>query len=208
MFDVGASAGLNLVAEAVDVSWRRSTGEAIAIARDLDIRERRGFDPRPLDVRRPDDCEWLRACVWPGQLDRLARLDAAIAAFGAASPAPEIVLSRASSVPGRVEEATQKRPGHLAIAYQTLVRGYIPKGELDAYEAGMRAWLAAGARGERAWVLLELEELGRPELSCALDVHVGTGGAVEVVRLGRTSYHPETVDVTVGAEQRLVSLLR
>ncbi len=208
LFDVGASAGLNLVAEAVDVSWRRSTGEAIAIARDLDIRERRGFDPRPLDVRRPDDCEWLRACVWPGQLDRLARLDAAIAAFGAASPAPEIVLSRASSVPGRVEEATQKRPGHLAIAYQTLVRGYIPKGELDAYEAGMRAWLAAGARGERAWVLLELEELGRPELSCALDVHVGTGGAVEVVRLGRTSYHPETVDVTVGAEQRLVSLLR
>jgi serine/threonine protein kinase len=208
LFDVGASAGLNLVGESVDVPWRRSTGEALTISRDLDVRERWGFDPRPLDVRRPDDCEWLRACIWPGQLDRLARLDSAIAAFRATLPAPEIVLSRASSVPGRVEEATKKRPGQLAIAYQTLVRGYVPKGELAAYEEGMRSWLAAGARGERVWALLELEELGRPELSCALDVHVGTGGGVEVVRLGRTSYHPHTVEVAETAEQRLAELLR
>jgi hypothetical protein len=81
LFDVGASAGLNLVADRVDVSWRRSSGEALVVSRELDVRLRSGFDPRPLDVRRKDDCEWLRACVWPEQRDRLARLDAAIAAF-------------------------------------------------------------------------------------------------------------------------------
>ncbi|NUP10672.1 MAG: DUF2332 family protein [Polyangiaceae bacterium] len=206
LFDVGASAGLNLVGDAVDVRWSRSTGESITIARDLDIRRRLGFDPRPLDVRRADDCEWLRACVWPEQRDRHTRLDAAIAAFRVASPAPEIVLMRASSVPTRLEAET--KAGELAIAYQTLVRGYVPHDEREAYEAGMRAWLAAGARGERIWGVLELEEIGRPELSCALDVHVATGGGAERVRLGRTSYHPQAIEGGQKAEMRLVDLLR
>jgi hypothetical protein len=208
LFDVGASAGLNLVGEAVDVTWRRSTGSPLSIARDLDIRARTGFDPRPLDVRRADDCAWLRACVWPEQLDRFARLEAAIAAFRVAAPPPALVLARASSVPARLEDETRRHRGHLAIAYQSFVSGYIPSRERAAYEEGMRAWLASGPRGERMWAVLELVETGRPERSCALDVSVGTGGDVAVVRLGRTSYHPQTIDVAEDAEARLAQLAK
>jgi serine/threonine protein kinase len=208
LFDIGASAGLNLVAEAVEVRWRRSTGASLSVARDLDIRRRTGFDPRPLDVTRAEDRDWLKACVWPEQRARLERLDAAIAAFPKASPRPELLLLRGSSAPAKLEAATEGHPEELAIAYQTLVSGYMPSDERAAYEAGMRAWLAHGPRGRRVWSTLELEAIGEPDLSCALDVHVGTGGAVERVRLGRTSYHPETIVVAEGAEARLTQLLR
>lgn len=208
LFDVGTSAGLNLTAEAVSVPWRRSTGETLPIARDVDVRARIGFDARPLDVHRAEDRDWLRACIWPEQRDREKRLDAAIVAFDAAMPAPQLLLLRASSAPARIEATTQHHPGHLAVAFQTLLRGYVPVEERDAYEAGMRAWLAAGRKGERIWSVLELADMSRQELSCALDVHVGTGGGVESVRLGRTSYHPLVIEATPGAEAHLASLFR
>ena len=165
-----------------------------------------GFDPRPLDVKSADDRAWLEACIWPEQRDRSARLEAAIEAFRSASPPPEVVLLRASSVPARLE-AEASVPGALAIAYQTLVRGYIPVEERLAYESGMRAWLEGGASGERVWVTLELQEIGRSDVSCALDVHVGVGGSIGLVRLGRPNYHPSVIDVQLGAEVGLAELL-
>jgi len=207
LFDIGASAGLNLVADGVDLSWRRVEGGALVLPRDLDVRGRVGLDPRPLDVRRKEDCEWLRSCIWPEQRARLARLDAAISAFHAARPAPELVLGRSSAAPARLEDASKQRTGELTIAYQTFVRGYVSPDERDACEKGMRDWLSRGARGARVWSTLELAETGRPEVSCALEVHVGVGGAVETVELCRTSYHPEVVEAISGAEERLLGLL-
>lgn len=206
LFDVGASAGLNLVGDALDLRWTRSSGDALQMAQDLDVRRRLGFDPRPLDVRRADDRDWLEACVWPEQRERIVNLKAAIEAFVRADPRPEIVLSRASSVPSRIELET-KAGGTLAIAYQSLVRDYVPVEERDAYESSMRAWLSSGRRGERVWSMLELERTDAPDASCALDVHVATGGGFECVRLGITSYHPRVVDVADGAEARLRELL-
>ena len=40
---------------------------------------RAGLDLNPLDVRNPEDTDWLETLVWPGQDARLARLRAAIA---------------------------------------------------------------------------------------------------------------------------------
>ncbi len=209
LFDVGASAGLNLTADALDVGWERATGGPITIARDLDVRRRIGFDPRPLDARTAEDCNWLRSCIWPEQTDRLARLEEAITAFRQAAPPAELQLMRASSVPAQLDRLTTRAPGSLAIAYQTLVRSYIPAEERAAYEAGMQAWLAAGERGARVWSVLELEEVTKPETSCALDVHVSTGdGGVDMIRLGRMSYHPRTVEVAHGAEACLSALMR
>jgi len=93
------------------------------------------------------------------------------------------------------------------LVYQTLVRGYLPSEERDAYEAEMRVWLRSGRRGERAWITLELDDRDDPERSCPIDVEVATGGGIEVVRLGRTSYHPEVVDADASAERRLTQLL-
>ena len=42
------------------------------------ITQRTGIDLHPLDVSDDADVRWLRACVWPENLTRLARLDAAV----------------------------------------------------------------------------------------------------------------------------------
>ncbi|MFO0548401.1 MAG: DUF2332 family protein [Polyangiaceae bacterium] len=204
LYDVGASAGLNLVAEALDIPWKAQRGERLRISRDLDVRLRRGFDPRPLDARRPEDCDWLKACIWPEQRERLSRLEQALSAFRRAVPPVELVLAGAASVPSRLEHS----PGQLAIVYHSLIAGYVPKDERDLFESGVRAWLAAGRRGERVWSRLELEETGPADTSCALDVEVSTGDGTECVRLAKTGYHPTAVTVTPGAEDRLKALFR
>ena len=38
-----------------------------------------GLDPNPVDVRDPDQARWLEACVWPDEVERFHRLEAAIA---------------------------------------------------------------------------------------------------------------------------------
>lgn len=50
-----------------------------ATDRPVDIAHRVGVDLSPRDVTDPADARWLRACLWPDQLDRLRRLDEAIA---------------------------------------------------------------------------------------------------------------------------------
>ncbi len=207
--DIGASAGLNLTAESLPLSWQRNGGGSIARATRMDIRARVGFEPRPLDPVRKEDQGWLEACIWPGDRVRTERLHAAIAAFQLVVPAPELHAKRALSVPGELE-ALSGRVGSrgLVIAYQSLVRDYIGTTERDAYESAMLDWLRRGAKGERAWVTLELADASVASFNCGIDVHVATGGEPARVRLGLTSYHPEVVDVVAGAEQKLVELFR
>lgn len=206
--DVGASAGLNLTADGLSLSWRRRDGGMIPAGNHFHIRARVGFDPRPLDVRRKEDCIWLQACIWPGETERITRLEAAIRAYQAATPAAELQLLRASSVPGQLVPVTKAiGPGGLVIVYHTLVSGYIPRDERAVYESEMHSWLRAGRKGERAWASLELINVSDPSFGCAIEVKVATGGDAATVRLGSTSYHPSVVDVDGDAERELSALL-
>ena len=45
-----------------------------------------GVDLDPVDVTDADDARWLRACLWPDQPERLARLDAEMALAATAPP--------------------------------------------------------------------------------------------------------------------------
>jgi hypothetical protein len=45
-----------------------------------------GVDLDPVDVTDADDARWLRACLWPDQLERVARLNAEMALAAAARP--------------------------------------------------------------------------------------------------------------------------
>jgi hypothetical protein len=51
-----------------------------------DVVTRIGVDLDPVDVTDADDARWLRACVWPDQLERVARLEAAMALAAMAPP--------------------------------------------------------------------------------------------------------------------------
>src|SRR5512138_2281934 len=156
--DVGASAGLNLVADALPPIWTDEAGAAIEVARGVHAVSRLGLDPEPLDALAEEDARWLRACVWPGEREREARLLAALDAFRAARirpDAPVLVPIAAANVPARLDLLSATARGALVLAFQTVMRDYLDPSDRAEYEAGMRAWLGTHAPGQALWVELE-----------------------------------------------------
>jgi hypothetical protein len=103
LIDVGCSAGLNLNVDRVGITYGngQSLGDpsspvqlssSIVGARPIPTRRlpeviaRICVDLDPLDVTDADDARWLRACVWPGQPERVARLEAEMALAATAPP--------------------------------------------------------------------------------------------------------------------------
>ena len=103
LIDVGCSAGLNLNVDRVGITYDsgQSLGDpsspvqlscSIRGGRPIPTRTmpkvvaRVGIDLAPVDVTDTDDARWLRACLWPDQRERLARLDAEIALAATAPP--------------------------------------------------------------------------------------------------------------------------
>jgi hypothetical protein len=103
LIDVGCRAGLNLNVDRVGITY--SNGQSLgdpsspvqlmaSIVGDRTIPARAmpevvawaGVDLDPVDVTDPDDARWLRACLWPDQPERAARLDAELALAAAAPP--------------------------------------------------------------------------------------------------------------------------
>jgi len=91
-----ATAGLGLVVDRTAIPFR--FGTQIVQGFDFPAPERRlGFDARPLEVAGPDadrTVQWLTACIWPSETDRLARLKATLThrrnPWRGDSPAPSI----------------------------------------------------------------------------------------------------------------------
>ena len=103
LIDVGCSAGLNLNVDRVGITY--SNGQSLgdpsspvqmscSIAGDRPIPARAmpevvarvGVDLDPVDVTDADDARWLRACLWPDQPERAARLEAEMALAATAPP--------------------------------------------------------------------------------------------------------------------------
>jgi len=195
--DMGCSAGLNLVADSLSLEWTELGPDPrpLAVARRPDVVGRLGFDRAPVDPTDPDDRNWLRACVWVGETDRLRRLDAALVAFGAAragDAAPVIEQTEAGDMPARLDQlSAADDSGALWLAYQTLVREYLGPSRA-AYLDGMRGWLASRPPGRALWVELEDAPSGATrERPAALVAHVvGADRAVADLLLARCYYHP------------------
>ncbi|WP_077037818.1 DUF2332 domain-containing protein [Pelomonas sp. KK5] len=98
LLDFGCSAGLNLAVDLYRYDYgmfqRGPVGSALTIpCRWLGdaspptdtawrLRSRLGLDPAPIDLRDEAAVRWLRACLWPHDRERAARLDAAVALAG------------------------------------------------------------------------------------------------------------------------------
>lgn len=213
--DVGASAGLNLVADDLAPMWTLDDGSPVEVARGVRAVARLGLDPAPLDAAREEDAEWLRACVWPGDTARLERLEAALAAFRAARPrpdAPVLTPVAADHVPERLTLLAAHEPDALVLAYQAVVREYLPTRTRREYEAGMQSWVATQRPGHALWIELEGTAAARetdPARAAALTAHVrGPGGAPRTLELARTTYHPERLFPDRAAVAELRQLLR
>ena len=110
VLEVGASAGLNLlfdqyryVGPTAGVRARPTVRWSSIVPGSLDragpLRtarggERRGCDVHPIDARPPRGRLRLRSFVWPDQLDRMARLDAALEVAQAAPPVVDRAVGR------------------------------------------------------------------------------------------------------------------
>jgi hypothetical protein len=103
LIDVACSAGLNLNVDRVGVTY--SNGQSLgdpsspvqlsaSIAGDRPIPARAmpevvarvGVDLDPVDVTDAEEARWLRACLWPDQPERAARLEAEMALAATAPP--------------------------------------------------------------------------------------------------------------------------
>jgi hypothetical protein len=178
--EIGSSAGLNLVFDryryelgphrvgdpasplALAVRWDGGPPDLEATLR---VSNRRGCDVAPLDVRDPAHRLRLESFVWPEQLDRLARLRAALAVAMLEPPAIDAEPAGAwleSQLGERVE-------GVATVLFHSVVWWYIPEAERARIT---RAMESAGARATRvaplAWLRMEGLRLEEAELRLRL----------------------------------------
>ncbi len=204
--DVGCSAGLNLVADRIEISWIDESGTPLP-SHPRGIALRLGFDRSPIDVRDLDHADWLRACMWPGQVDRLHRLEAAIGRAREALSTGELVLSTADllDVPRHLDIVARAEKPALVYAYQTIVRDYLDPDVRDRYQAAMHDWLRAHP-GTTLWAEFERGARDAPE-PAELRVSFAQGEAIRSLVLARADYHPERLRVDRAALAELCAPL-
>ncbi len=152
LFEVGASAGLNLIADrysyAVDgrelgdpdsplrfvEPWMPAPPIDLAgAAARLEIVARAGCDVAPLDPRLPDDQLTLLSYIWPDELHRIERLRAALA-LAALDPVPVVARPGSEWLP---EVLPGGGDGELVVVWHSVMRQYVEAEEWAAIERAL-----------------------------------------------------------------------
>lgn len=179
VLEIGSSAGLNLRwehfrYEADDWSfgdpaspvrftgaWRGTTPP---LAADCEVADRLGCDPNPIDATTPAGATLLRSFVWPDQLDRLTRLDAAIEV---ARRVPAEV-HRADGPGWLAEQLVEPEPGLTTVVVHSVVMQYLDRpGRSRLSDVIDQAGARATATAPLAWLRLEPRD-DRAELRLTL----------------------------------------
>lgn len=164
LFEIGASAGLNLRADhylylhaggqwgrgdspvVIDDAWRGR----VPSQHGLRISERSGYDISPIDPTTRDGELTLLSYVWPDMTARLRRLRGAIA-IARRVPASVHRSSAAEAV-----GAIRLRPGTLTVVWHSVTWQYLSKNEGAAVHDGIDA-LGAQARSTAPFAHLSME---------------------------------------------------
>lgn len=198
LVDVGASGGLNLIADRLPDSWSDGAGKPLPVASKVAVCMRVGFDLQPLDFHRDDDVAWARACIWAGAAQRVARFDHAVRQWRCAEQLevpPVLHKLNAALVPARLPELLARVPaGGVLVLYQTAVREYTALSHRRRYEEGVRQWLARTPPRRAVWI--EAEATPERQAAFAIVAHVPDGaGGIQSMELGYTNIHPDSVHV-------------
>lgn len=194
LLEIGSSSGLNLLAD----RYRYEAGDATFgpldsplrfvdpwfptspdLSLPLVIHSRRGCDPTPIDPSTDEGRTLLRSFVWPDQLERLNRLDAALAVAAADPP----IVDEAGAAEWLADQLAKQVSGRTTVVMHSIMLQYLAPEERSAMLAEIEA---AGGRASNtapvAW--LRLEPGGD---QAELRVTTWPGGETHL--LARSSYH-------------------
>lgn len=163
LLEAGASAGLLLRFDAYRYllpdgsSWGPEgsplvlDGFATPVPLDAGLRvaDRRGCDASPVDPASEEGRLLLESYVWPDQLDRLARLRAALS-VAASLP---VVVDRADAVSWVRDRLAEPAGDAVPVVYHSVVMQYLAPGARDEFAALM----ATSGVEPRAWLRFEPE---------------------------------------------------
>ncbi len=204
MFEIGASAGLNLNwdlftyatkswawgAEGpvhIDTDWQ---GQAPPIA-NIDVRSRAACDLNPLDISDEAQRLQLKSYIWPDQPERLARFDGAVALAREAG----VQVERADAAEWLWQKLRARADDAATIVYHSVFLQYPPREARHAIvetirEAGERAT----AKAPFAWVRLEPEALtDGVENSPRMVIDITTWPGAQRRIIGHTDGHVRAV---------------
>ncbi len=196
LFDLGCSAGLNLVADHLPSLWIDEGGSPLPVPGPLSQVIRRGVDLAPLRVSIPQDADWLRACVWAGETPRSHRLEAALSAFLSlerAGAGPLIETGSVRNIPSRLQALTTR--GERTLAFHSVMVQYLSPADRARMDEGMKQWLMGSTPGFGLWVSLEMDETAPPGgPPASILARWREGDRIQEHRLGRCGYHPSVVE--------------
>lgn len=170
LFEIGASAGLNLIADRyryrlggaewgdpeaallLEPQWQ---GPSPSVDANFRVAERWGCDVAPLNISSATERARLASYVWPDQVDRLSRLEAAMETALRYPPRLE-QMDAAKWVEERIHQ-TPDQPGHVRVLFHSVVWGYFSVETQRRIEAHMeRCGTRAGNDTPLAWLRFEL----------------------------------------------------
>jgi hypothetical protein len=201
LLEIGTSGGLNLRLDHFGYSgpdgqrcgdpdshlqFSRQYSTPVPLADGLSIVDRAGCDPNPIDPTTAAGANLLRSFIWPDQLERLARFDAA-AEIAATVPA-RVVADRAIDFLRR--ELAQPRPGEVTVVMHSIVWQYIDKAE-RAEIAELFEQVGSGASAESPLAWLRFEPLSAAAPHAGLVVRLWPDG--REIHLADVGYHGEFV---------------
>lgn len=193
--ELGCSGGLNLAWDRyayryVNADWGTSNSLLLAgderapvpaevLARRPVVRSRVGVDRDPPDLRRDDAVRLLQAFVWPGQHERFARLEGAVACWR--EDPPEIRTGdMVDELPSLL---ARRRDDGLLVVWQTAALNYLP---VERRERVRELLADAGADGPLAFVEAWLP-VGESHDYYGLFVQLWPGG--ERVEVAHADFH-------------------
>lgn len=199
LLELGASGGLNLRwdryrYEAAGQVWGDADSPltiAFALSGEppplgiVTVSERRGCDPAPVDASSGEGELTLRSYLWADQLDRAARLRAALEL---ARETP-VQIDRAGAAEWAAAALAEPVPGVASVVFHSIVMQYLRQSEREQLGAVMRA---AGGRASAAAPLAWLRMEPAGEMA---DLRLTFWPAGEELHLARVGYHGDPVEL-------------
>jgi len=159
------------------------TGGPPALAERLEVAERLGCDQAPIDPTTEAGAVRLRSFLWPDQLDRLHRLDQAIAV---AREVP-VTVDEADAADWVEAQLSSPAPGRATVVHHSIVLQYLPRPTFERLRAAIEA---AGARATPDAPLhwLRMEPAG-DVADVRMTTWPGRSGGSDEELLATTGYH-------------------